>query len=618
MKWLISFLFLFTVANADPLTTGNLLPNAGDGVDWGSTSTEQINPGSSGTVANGATLNGFDVTCPTSQANCGYKYSVGGDFEVTGTATLSVDDIPLTDNTRTQEMLDNGITLNSYVDVANCDSQPGNCEGRSGNADSHTVTIELKDSLGNTLSTTTQTRTEIVGFQGNCNGYPSSNSGGQTANCGQYNDQVIYNNHGSNKVDWSWSGTDNNTGSGQRGGPNLLGAALTMTYDDTVLNQDASNSLDQVQDDLGGLQEDVFDDVQEFFFEENFTFDEEPQFEMQMPMEMEMQMDTFQFAEEFIEEFFMEFEPQFMMEPEGMKMEEGPIVMFADDVMMEEMYEESNEIVATFLPMMPPEEEGFQSEESFAQDEPPMFMPPNEGPDTFQEEEMIEEEPPMMMTGSFSQEEMIEEKPAMITESFPEEEMMEEEMIEEDMLEEPTEMAEEEMIEEEPTEMAEEESVEEKPAKVVQAKDEKKKEVKEKKLVSKTPKKSTVQTKKIKEQKAIQQKKALVKNLARVMDKVDKDIKNISKNLQIKNIIKLQAMTSQQESLDQYQATSFYKPKDIYLDQLNLIDNRIIYADKSLATYIQNDKMEIKARKLQEIRSRKQQILIELEVLKNG
>jgi hypothetical protein len=569
MKWLIPFLFLFTIANADPITTGNLLPNEGDGVDWGSTSTEQINPGSSGTVANGATLNGFDVTCPASQANCGYKYSVGGDFEVTGTATLSVDDIPLTNNTRTQEMLDNGITLNSYVDVANCDSQPGNCEGRSGNADSHTVTIELKDSSGNTLSTTTQTRTEIAGFQGNCNGYPSSNSGGQTANCGQYNDQVIYNNHGSNKVDWSWSGTDNNTGSGQRGGPNLLGAALTMTYDDTVLNQDASDSLDQVQDDLGNLGDQVFDDVQEFFFEENFTFNEEPQFEMEIPMDMPME--TFQFAEEFIEEFFMEFEPEFMMEPEGMTMEEGPIVMFADDVMMEEVYEESNEIVATFLPMMPPEEE-----------------------------EMIEEEPPMM-TESFPQEEMIEEKPAMMTESLPQEE----EMIEEEMIE-------------EPTEMAEEESVEEKPAKVVQAKDEKKKEVKEKKLVSKTPKKSTIQTKKIKEQKAIQQKKALVKNLARVMDKVDKDIKNISKNLQIKNIIKLQAMTSQQESLDQYQATSFYKPKDIYLDQLSLIDNRIIYADKSLASYIQNDKMEIKARKLQEIRSRKQQILIELEVLKNG
>jgi hypothetical protein len=572
MKWLIPFLFLFTAAQADSITTGNLLPNAGDGVDWGSTSTEQINPGnSSGIVSNGATLNGFDVTCPASQANCGYKYSVGGDFEVTGTATLSVDDIALTNNTRTQEMLDNGITLNSYIDVANCDSQPGNCEGKSGNADSHTVTIQLKDSSGDVLSTTTQTRTEIVGFQGNCNGYPGSNSGGQAANCGQYNDQVIYNNHGSNKVDWSWNGTDNNTGSGQRGGPNLLGAALTMTYDNTVLNQDASDSLDQVQDDLGDLDNQVFDDVQEFFFEEQFTFDEEPQFEMEMPMDMPME--TFQFADEFVEEFFMEMDQEFMMEPEGMELTNGPMVLFADDAMMDEMYEESNEIVATFLPMMMPDEE----------------------------EEMIEEEP-TMITESFSQEEMIQEKPAMVTESFPQEE----EMMEEKMLEEPTEMAEEEMIEEEPTEMAEEESVEEKPAKMVQTKDEKKKEVKEKKLVSKTAKKSVVQTKKIKEQKAIQQKKALVKNLAKIMDKVDKDIKNISKNLAVKNIIKMQAMTGDQVSLNTYANTQFYKQKDIYLDQLNLIDNRLIYADKSLATYIQNDKMEIKARKLMEINSRKQ------------
>jgi len=588
MKWLIPFLFLFTTAQADSITTGNLLPNTGDGVDWGSTSTEQINPGnSSGTVSNGTTLNGFDVTCPASQANCGYKYSVGGDFEVTGTATLSVDDIALTNNTRTQEMLDNGITLNSYIDVANCDSQPGNCEGKTGNADSHTVTIQLKDSSGDVLSTTTQTRTEIVGFQGNCNGYPGSNSGGQAANCGQYNDQVIYNNHGSNKVDWSWSGTDNNTGTGQRGGPNLLGAALTMTYDDTVLNQDASDSLDQVQDDLGDLDNQVFDDVQEFFFEEQFTFDEEPQFEMEIPMDMPME--TFQFAEEFVEEFFMEMDQEFAMESEGMELTNGPMILFADDAMMDEMYEESNEIVATFLPMMMPEEE-----ESFAQEKPVMMT------DTFQEEEIIEEEP-TMMTESFPQEEMIEEEPTMMTESFPQEE----------------EMIEEEIIEEESTEMVEEESVEEKPAKVVQAKNEKK-EVKEKKLTSETAKKSAVQTKKIAEQKAIQQKKAIVKNLARIMDKVDKDIKNISKNLAVKNIIKMQAMTGDQVSLNTYANTQFYKQKNIYLDQLNLIDNRLIYADKSLATYIQNDKMEIKARKLIEINSRKQQLLIELEVLKNG
>jgi len=616
MKWLIAFLFLFTFANADQQVTGNLLPNAGDGVDWNSNSTDQINPGSSGYVSNNSDLNGFTVTCPTSQSNCGYKHNVGGDFEVTGTAKLSVNDIPLTNNTRTQEMLDNGITLNNYIDIANCDHEAGNCEGDTGNTDSHTITIQLKDSSGTVLSTTTQTRTDIDGFKGNCNGYPTSSSAGVSANCGQYNDKVIYNNHGSNKVDWAWSGTDNNTGSASRGGPNLLGAKLTMTYDDTVLNQDASDSLDQVEEVLEDLQEEVFEDVQEFFFEEDsFAFNEEPQFEMEMPMTMEME--TFKFAEEFIEEFFMEMDEEFFME-EGMSFEDGPMILFADDEMMDEIYEETEEIVATFLPMIP-EKEGFSSEESFIESDGPIFMEPTEDGEGFSTETFEEE--PKMMTETFQEEEIIEEKPPMMTESFQEEEMMEEEMMEEEMLEEPTEMAEEEVIEEEKTDMAEKESVEEKPSQVVKQNNEEKKEKKEvaeKKPTSETPKKSTVQSKKVAKQKEIQQKKALVKNIARVMDKVDKDIKNISKNLQIKNIIKLEAMTSEQASLDLYQATSFYKPKDIYLEQLPIFDSRLIYADKSLASYTQNDKIEIKARKLQEIKSRKQKLLLELERLKNG
>ena len=593
MKWLVALLFLFTATQADVVTTDNLLPNAGDGVDWNSSSTDIINPGGSGYVNNGDTINGFDVTCSASQSNCGYKHDIGGDFEVTGTTTLSVDDIALTNNTRTQEMLDNGITLNSYIDIANCDHEAGNCEGDTGNTDSHTVTIELKDSTGTVLSTTTQTRVDIDGFKGNCNGYPTSSSAGVSADCGQYNDQVIYNNPGSNKADWSWSGTDNNTGSASRGGPNLLGAKLTMTYDDTVLNQDASDSLDQVQDDLGDLDEQVFDDVQEFFFEENFTFNEQPpQFEMNMPMEME----TFEFVNEYVEEFFMDMGPEFMMESEGMEMSDGPLILMADEQMMEEMYEESTEIVASFLPM--PSEE-----------KPPMMT------ETFQEEEMIDEQPPMMtetfQEETFEEEEMIEENPPMMTETFQEEEMPEEK---------PAEMTKEEVIEEE-------ETVEEKPTKMVKATNEEKKEkVKEEKPDSKSAKKSSVQTKKVAKQEKVQSKtkttnvksQSRLINVEKVMAKVDKDIKSISKNLQIKNIIKLEIMASDQASLNDYANTQFYKPKNVYLDQLPIFDSRLIYADKSLASYTQNDKIEIQARKLEEINSKKQQLLIELEVLKNG
>ena len=570
MKWLVTFLFLFTLVNAEEITTGNLLPNAGDGVDWGSNSTDQINPGNSGYVNNGDTLNGFDVTCSASQANCGYKFSVGGDLEVTGTTTLSVDDVALTNNTRTQEMLDNGITLNSYIDVANCDSQPGNCEGRSGNADSHTVTIQLKDSSGNVLSTTTQTRTEVTGFQGNCNGYPGSNSGGQTADCGQYNDQVIYNSYGSNKVDWSWTGIDNNTGSSQRGGPNLLGAALTMTYDDTVIDNNIIEDIEDIFEDIEDIIEDeiTFNEIKDMFEDMVEFFDAPPP--MQEMIEEEMTFESVMVVEEIMleEEMMME-----EMPIEQMPMEENvkPSFFTMAGPEQEEIYQETEELITEFLPPPPPEEE-MPIETEMVQEEPVM------------EEEMIEEEPKTMAAAP-KEKEVIEEKQEAVEEK--------EEVVEEKQ---------EEVIEESKEEAIEESNEEE---------------VKEEKPTSETPKKSAIQTKKIAKQKAIQQKKALIKNLARVMEKVDKDIKDISKNLQIKNIIKMEAMTTDQVSLDTYNV-AFYSPKNIYLDQLNLIDNRLIYSDKSLATYIQNDKMDIKARKLQEINTRKQKILMELEVLKNG
>ncbi len=577
MRFIVLTLLLMMLTlttSAEEITTNNLLPNAGDGVDWGSSSTEMINDGGSSYVSNNSTVNGFTITCPTSQSNCGYKFDVGGDFEVTGTATVSVDDVALTNTDRTQDMLDNGITLNNYIDVANCDNEAGNCEGDSGNTDSHTVTIKLKDSSGTVLSTTTQTRTIVTGFQGNCNGYPSSSSGGVSAACGQYNDKVIYNNTGSNKVDWSWSGTDNNTGTASRGGPNLLGAKLTMTYDDTVLDDDTSDALDDVEDVLDDLQEEVFEDMEEFYFEEEyFTFNEEEGFTFD---------DEFYFEEEMSFEDDFYFSDEFSMEEE-MSFNEEPVFEFTETEMMEEIYEETNEIVDAFLPMVSEEEE-FSSEESFVETDGPMFMESTEDGEGF------------------------------TTETFEEEEMMEEEEM---VTEESAEMAEEEIVEEENTEMAKEEVVEEEPTEMVEATNEEE-EIKDEKPDSETTKKSAVQTKKLAKQKKIQQKKAIVKNLARIMDKVDKDVKDIAKNLAIKNIIKMQAMTSEQASLAMYQNAVFYKPKDIYLDQLNIFDPRQLYPNTSLASYIQNDKIEIKARKLNELNIKKQKLLYELEMLKNG
>ena len=119
------------------------------------------------------------------------------------------------------------------------------------------------------------------------------------------------------------------------------------------------------------------------------------------------------------------------------------------------------------------------------------------------------------------------------------------------------------------------------------------------------------------EQKTVQEGKAKVANIARVMKKIDQNIKDKSKNLQIKNLIKIDAMTSDQVSLNVYNVP-FYKPKDIYLDQLNMQDNRLIYENVSLASYVENDKININKKKLNEIQFKKQQILLELERLRNG
>ena len=102
-----------------------------------------------------------------------------------------------------------------------------------------------------------------------------------------------------------------------------------------------------------------------------------------------------------------------------------------------------------------------------------------------------------------------------------------------------------------------------------------------------------------------------------IMAKIDDKVKDPVKNLELKNLVKIDAMTQDQVSLSVYNVP-FYKPRDIYLDQINMIDNRLIYNGIQLVSYIANDSIGIKERTLQELNINKQRILIELRELKNG
>tara|TARA_R100000700_G_scaffold10103_1_gene14622 strand:+ start:741 stop:2126 length:1386 start_codon:yes stop_codon:yes gene_type:complete len=233
-------------------------------------------------------------------------------------------------------------------------------------------------------------------------------------------------------------------------------------------------------------------------------------------------------------------------------------------------------------------------------------------------EELFEEfvtffEEPVMEVEKEFEEVSFEPILTMVEEMPMEEEMMEEEIIEEFAMEEES-MIEEEMIEEEAVEeeFTEEEIIEEKPTEMAEEPNEKEEEPN-----SETTKTAEVKNESNTKQKNIQSKETIKTNLVKIMDKIDKDIKDISKNLQIKNIIKLDAMASDQVSLDLYDVP-FYKSKDIYLDQLQIQDLRQLYEQTTLASYISNDPVAIVQEKLRQIDIKKKKILIELEQLKNG
>ena len=267
--------------------------------------------------------------------------------------------------------------------------------------------------------------------------------------------------------------------------------------------------------------------------------------------------------------------------PEDIKNE---IVDIFDD--LGEEFNEIEQIVEEFF-----FEEKIEMKEEISMEEPVMVMM------EIKEEEKFEETPVFEEMVLMEEEPKEEEEPAMemMTQLFTEEKEEKEDL--------------DNSTEEGIIEVVEEESNEEE-------KNEQPEEVTEEESNSETTETANASKENSTKQKNVQSKETKQVSHSDILAKIDEKIKDVGKNLELKNLITFKAMSESEILLDQYNIP-FYKPKDIYVDQVDMSDDRSIYANVNLNKYTQADPIATRVNKINELQNERQQLLIELEVLKN-
>ena len=563
-------------AENDTATTTNILPNAGttsssrDAFDL-----DGVKTGSNVDLTNNGTHNGFTITCNTQINNaCGRALSgeleASRDMKVSASGTLiGIDGTESsTTYTSTQKKLDGGIQLNSYFSVQNCEdgNSSHSCGYSSGADDSYNLHVKIKDANGNTLAEMTTNRTDDSGYN---------------ANSAKFHDNLVWNGTGAASYEWYWEGLDGSQSTSALRGPNLLGAELLMDFPTDDYEVFTTEEIEELNEALGtaNLSENEIWDVisgMEAAMEEEFALTGNLEEGTRLEISFEETGITLEIASQETGAIVME--SPMVQETFSSTLEEKPIETLKEEIVtmvQEEMpFMQIMEAVAppakmeTTKPPIEKMKEEVNAKTSTPKEALPMVSKKETlSPPKKEEAQKITKAPPSMKTAK-------EEKP----------------------------------VEKKPTEMVKRETKNE----------EKKEEPKEEKPASETTSKSTTETANSQEQEGVQSEKTQVAKLELVMKKVDAKIKNPIKNLAIKNLIKLDIMMGDKDALNLYQNTVFYEPKDIYLDQLNIFDNRQIYDNVSLASYIKTDKVAIKANTLHKLNLEKQRLLIELEQLKNG
>jgi len=193
---------------------------------------------------------------------CGSSYDY--EFGDSGSIEQSFD---LTSDTITQQMLNNGITLNSSVQVQNGECAVAGCWGGSGPADTFTIRLQIRDINDNVLSVTTQERTNVTGINGE-----------------DFEDSVSFTGTGSNGGNIFISGSDANSPN-TLGGPNVDNISVIMTYDPIVLSATQTaiiaTAFEEIEEVLTTVSPEELFIYEEFIVEEFIPF-EEPEILIEM------------------------------------------------------------------------------------------------------------------------------------------------------------------------------------------------------------------------------------------------------------------------------------------------------------------------------------------------
>ena len=571
----LTILTLTTLVSVDSLgetaTSGNLLPNAGDGVN---TTAQNSNSTIDGLdSASGFTLNGIQDF--TSQ----YK-----ELEAKGTGTVSASGSLLNitttkqsggTHTTTETSLDGGVTLNATTEVQNCEWSGSSyqCGQATSGRDSYQTTIKILDANDNVFAITTFNRNNDAGYR---------------QNTFTYTDSATHTGTGARKWDWEWKGIDgNNPNSTANVGPNLLGAALTATLLDinyTPITEETEEEIELAEEILELAQTELATKIEEL---EEINLAQLTELELETPLLQEIEIKEIKIEE--FEEIFIQNFKEILVEENIMETFETALI--EEGLTEEEFFEETTSIVMEEL-----------------------------------KEEFELEEPPKM-----SMKEEINEETT-LTEELKEEEIKEEEIKEEEIKEEkPNEESNEpepntnEEVKEESNEATEErESGETVSNESEVAEDKETEGTKEEETDGENVEDEAVESDEG-ESVSIEENSISVK-VQKVLDKVLSKLKRVDQKLQAIQLVTSKGITSGEADISNYINKRIYTnqvklngvPNADFFENLNILEQQQIYKDANLAAYTSNDPIAVKQKLLQEINVDKNRLLLEIKMLKEG